>query len=98
MTPGQAFGWFLHAWMAAVVALVAFRLLTGRIALAGLLTQDGDKFSPERLQLLLATIGALVAYAAQALDARAMPADASELLILMAGSNALYLGGKFAGR
>src|SRR5664279_5812212 len=50
----------LLGFLYALAAVVAFQLLTGRINLAGVMSQkdpnNPDQTSPERVQLLLATI------------------------------------------
>ena len=98
MRPGYFLGCFLAVWLAAVVILIAYRILTGRISLQGLFTMDGDQFSPERLQLILVTVGLLAAYAQQALGAGLMPPVSSVVIAVFAASHAVYLGGKVAGR
>src|SRR5205814_10692473 len=98
VTPSQAFKWFMLAWLSALAVLIAYRVLTGQIALQGLLTMDGQRFSPERLQLLLLTVGALVIYAEEALANKKMPDVPDGLLTLLVGSHVLYLGGTIAGR
>jgi hypothetical protein len=98
MNPGYVLGWFLPAWLSAVMILIVYRILTGRISLRGLLTTDGDRFSPERLQLLLITFATLAAYLENAVSINAMATLPNELVVVLAGSHALYLGGKIAGR
>jgi hypothetical protein len=97
MTPSRVLGWLLQAWLVGVLAIIVYRLLTGDISLKGLLTRDGDRFSPARLQLLVTTIGSLVAYAGVALAEKALPTLPDELLFLVAASNTFYLGGKVVG-
>ena len=98
MTPSQAFKWFVVAWLTAMALVIAYRLLTGRIVLDGLLTMDGQRFSPERLQLLLLTLSAVAVYVGEALAAGKLPDVPDGLLPILVGSNAVYLGGKIAGR
>jgi hypothetical protein len=103
VTPSQVLKWYMIGWLAAVAALVAYRILTGRIALDGLFTMDGNRFSPERMQLLLVTVGALAIYASEALAApvittKALPPVPEGLLAILTGSHVLYLGGKISGR
>jgi len=93
MTPSAAFGLFLHAWLLAVAVLVTWRLLTGQISLDGLFTTHQGRFSPERMQLFFVTAGALVAYAAHALQTRSLD-GIPDLAVLLAASNGIYLGGK----
>jgi hypothetical protein len=98
VSPSQAFSWYFVAWLTAVAALILYRLLSGQIALDGLLTMDGQRFSPERLQLLLVTLAALAIYAEEALANQKMPEVPDGLLPILVGSHVLYLGGKIAGR
>jgi hypothetical protein len=79
---------------------VMFGLLTGKISARHLLwgtRKDGSKyFSPERVQLLLATIAIAVQYVLTAAQAgsREMPKIPDGALELLGVSNAVYLGGK----
>ena len=80
------------------LVIVAFKLLIGQIIVRGLLTGKEDgKFSPGRLQLLMATLGGAIFYfvkIAGATDMDALPPVPTELLLLVGGSNVGYLGGK----
>ena len=96
MTPGSLLGMVLVAWVAAVAVLILYRILTARIPLAGLFTADGQSFSPERLQLFAMLLFALSAYVGMALQSGKMPDLPEEVLLLLGGSNALYLAGKVA--
>ena len=96
MAPGHLLGMFLLTWLSAVAALLAYRVLTGAISLDGLFTSDGARFSPERLQLLIMFLSAIVVYAASAMRSKGMPDVPEELLIFLGGSNAIYLAGKIA--
>jgi hypothetical protein len=98
VAPQSILKWFLLAWLGAVTALVTYRILTGRIALTGLLTMDGSRFSPERLQMLLVSLGALAVYAGGTLEAGKMTDIPDWIVAILTGSNVLYLGGKVAGR
>jgi hypothetical protein len=98
VTPSDALRWFLTIWFSTLAGLIAFRILTGQIVLAGLLTMDGQKFSPERLQLLIFTIAGLAAFAASALAQHKLPAIPEDLLVVFAASQSVFLGGKIAGR
>ncbi len=49
---------FLLAWFLALTSMVFYRLLTGNIATRGLLCDLGEgTVSPERVQMLVGTIG-----------------------------------------
>jgi hypothetical protein len=93
MTPGTALGWFLQAWVLAVAVLVMYRVVTRQIPLDGLLSTHHGHFSPERAQLFFVTVGALIAYAANALQTKSMGAI-PDLATLLAASNAIHLVGK----
>lgn len=98
MSPGYFFSWFLEAWIAALATLIFYRILTGQISLNGLFTMDGDRFSPERLQLLLITIGILAWYVQDAISSNTMPKPSNDLLVILGASHLVYVGGKVAGR
>jgi len=78
--------------------LIAYRLLTGGISLNGLLTMDGEQFSPERAQLLVASVAGLLAYATATLSQGKFPEIPNSLLALFAASHFIYIGGKVSGR
>ena len=92
----------LLCWLGAMALLVLYRCLTGGIALSGILAQSAEdnaqrRPSPERVQLLLMFLFALVAYARLALNAAqgpSLPEVPNELLVLFAGSNGIYLSAK----
>lgn len=94
MSPSDFLRGFMAAWLAAFGALLAYRLLTGRINLGGLLTVNGQTFSPSRLQLLIATVSGLAAYATASLSAHALLPVPNEWLALFALSHGSYLGPK----
>jgi hypothetical protein len=80
--------------------LIAIRILMGQISTQGLLygaKGDGTKYlSPERVQLLLFTIGAAFQYIAKVLqNPTAFPAVQESWIAILAGSHVVYLGGKF---
>ena len=80
--------------------VVGWKLLTGGIVTDGLLASFADgkrRSSPGRLQLLLFTIVAAVQYLSAVWrnsSAESLPAPPQELLAVLAGSQAVYLGGK----
>ena len=95
----------LLCWLGAMALLVLYRCLTGGILLSGILAQSAEdnaqrRPSPERVQLLLMFLFALVAYARLALNAAhghalaSLPEVPNELLVLFAGSNGIYLSAK----
>jgi len=94
MSPADFLKGFIAVWLAACSALIGYRLLVGRINLGGVLTVDGKRFSPSRLQLLVATVSGLAAYATASLSAQTMLSVQNELVALFALSHASYLGPK----
>jgi hypothetical protein len=94
----------LASWEFAILlggffGIVFWKLLTGGISLSGLLEgdrQDGDTyFSPGRVQLLMVTVLFALQYLFQILkNPAAFPPVPEELLVVLGGSQAVYLGGK----
>ena len=87
------------------LALIVWQMLTGKIKLHGLLAdkERGLPMSPARVQALMSTVGVafylLLAAQANARDGKhEMPTVPSEALLLIGGSNMLYLGIKAAGK
>ena len=84
--------------MSLLLAIVAFKLLAGRINTRGLLAdKETGAFSPGRLQLLMVTTGGASFYLFEivgAADTGRLPAVPTELLLVVGASNAGYLGGK----
>jgi hypothetical protein len=95
----QIFGYCLLAWLFALAAIIALRMLSGKIPVQGILTTAGGDADPERVQSLLVTafvIGALITDLPGSVERRSLPEIPQSLLLLLAGSNSLYLGGKIA--
>jgi len=95
----QIFGYCLLAWLFALAAIIALRMLSGKIPVQGLLTTAGGAADPERVQTLFVTafvIGALIIDLPGSVERRSLPEIPQSLLLLLAGSNSLYLGGKIA--
>lgn len=96
----------LVIWLIALLALMIYRMLSGSVNLAGLFRTRGGAGTPsgrieaERVQLLIAFFFALAFYAkaavaqAQTGMATSLPEAPEELIAILTGSNALYLGGK----
>ena len=96
-------------WLAAMALVVAWRCLDGSINLAGMLAHDirdqaDQRPAPDRVQLLVSFIFAVVAYARLALATTQgsgaslpthLPEAPNELVLLFAGSHSIYLIGKF---
>ncbi len=89
--------WFL---LGALALIVGYKMLTGRINTSGLLEdKERRSLSPSRIQLLLFTFvgaGAYLAAVPEMFDAAApkLPEVPAELLVLLGGSQVVYLGGK----
>lgn len=80
--------------------LLAIKILTGQISTRGLLygtKGDGSKYlSPERVQLLLFTLGAAFQYLASVLkNPTTFPAIHESWIGILGGSHIVYLSGKF---
>jgi len=97
--------WEIQLFILALAGLIATKLLAGDINTSGLLYGriSGRKrgqdqyFSPERVQLLLFTIGAGFYYLTLVLDnpdPGTLPPVPQSWAAAVAGSNAIYLGGK----
>jgi hypothetical protein len=92
--------WEVLIFVGGMAALIAMRLLTGRINIQYLLwgrRADGSRyFSTERVQLLVATIAIAMDYLLTAMHTPSgnMPKIPDGALELLGASNAIYLGGK----
>lgn len=104
MSPGEI-AWFIeleaYVFLGALAAMISYRLLTGQINTKGLLygTKKGGAkyFSPERVQLLLFTLGTAMFYLNNVIEHRTsgvLPDVSKETLALLGGSHAIYLTGK----
>lgn len=94
-------GWEILIFLVALAATIVFQLMTGQINTDGLLrTKLGDargKLSPERVQLLVATLGAAMYYVLQVStnpNSGTLPDVPQTWPAMLGGSNLLYLGGK----
>lgn len=85
-----------------LAVIVGYRLLNGTIITRGLLKdkqdQDGGKFSPGRLQMLMATLLVAIYFVTQVLQTEKLPELPQEFLLALGGSHLLYLGGKIYGQ
>ena len=94
---------FMHlsliVFLGALAFSIAVQLLTGMINTRGLLRDKVDgRISPGRAQLLLLSITGAGLYLLNVLSQECvgeLPPLPKELLLLVGGSNAFYLGGKF---
>jgi hypothetical protein len=88
-------------YLAGLFGIVAIQLLTGQIRTRYLLhgiRSDGTRYlSPERIQLLIFTLGAAFSYISDALrnpHPGIFPSVPESWVALLGGSHAIYLGGK----
>src|SRR5215470_6739125 len=97
--------WEIQIFVLALAGLIALKLLTGEINTSGLLHGriSGRKrgqdqyFSPERIQLLVFTVGAGLYYLTLVLNnpnPGNFPPIPESWPAAVGGSNAIYLGGK----
>lgn len=88
----------IEVLLAALTAIVAYQLLTGRIRTQGLLsekTKDGVvSVSPARVQLLMFTAAMAVYVLSQILTQGKFPVIETKWLLILGGSHSIYLGGK----
>jgi hypothetical protein len=90
---------FLHfevlGFLFLLAAVVVFQIATGRINMAGIITRKDGTYqtSPERVQLLLATIAACSSYLGEVARTTTgnLPDVSNNLLYLMGGSSGLYI-------
>ena len=84
----------LLGFLCALAAVVVYQMLTGAINVTGLLAQKDrtGQTSPERIQLLLATIAAAASYLGEVAKSTGgtMPDVSPNWLYLMGGSSGLY--------
>jgi hypothetical protein len=90
----QLLRWEGLGFLGLLAALIAFRLLSGKINLKGLLASKngGPEVSPERVQLLLATLAMCMSYLGKALHGtgNSLPDISPQMLYVFAGSSTLY--------
>jgi hypothetical protein len=92
--------WEVILFVGGLAAIVGYKLLTGGINTRYLLygtRPDGTRyFSPERVQLLVATLAIAAQYllAASHTDSHSLPTLPGGTLQLLGLSNSVYLGGK----
>ena len=79
-----------------LIATVVFQLLTGRIRTGGMMQDTaGSGHSPSRLQMLIVSLLGAMQYLALAVkDPHHMPQPPTELLLVVGGSQAIFMGSK----
>jgi hypothetical protein len=84
--------------LAALTAVVAFQLLTGRITTRGLLSEKTTNgpggVSPARVQLLLFTVAFAFYLLSEIVKSHQFPDIDTKWLLILGGSHSVYLGGK----
>jgi len=98
VSPSALLGDVLSIWLAALLAIIAYRCLTGRISIAGLFQGADGRFSPGRVQLLASTLGVLGTFVLTVLDKHSMSDVPDSLLVVMLASHGAYLAGKHLAR
>ena len=88
----------IGVFLATLMAVVAFQILTGRIKTRGLLSEKIGNgvlvISPGRLQLLLFTLAFAFYVLSQVVESREFPTIDTKWLMILGGSHSIYLGGK----
>ncbi len=105
---GIVLQWGLLAWLAGLATIVCYRQLLGPTRPHGFLVTTpgavgGGSAQPERVQLLAVFLIAVAGYGLQVIEAlgrateplTVMPDVPDALLATLAGSQAVYLSGKF---
>lgn len=94
MTLSKMLLWEGTAFLYLLAATVAYRLVTRQIRIGGLLARPGNKSgaSPERVQLLVATLALCVRYAMQVAHNTTgnLPDVDKQWLYLFGGSSGIY--------
>jgi hypothetical protein len=84
--------------LAALTAVVAYQILTGRINTRGLLsekTKNGvEGISAARVQLLMFTVAMAFYVLSQIVKSGQFPTIETKWLLILGGSHSVYLGGK----
>jgi hypothetical protein len=86
--------------LTALIAVVAYQILTGRINTRGLLSEKTENgvvgVSPTRVQLLLFTLAIAFYVLSQIAYSHQFPTIDVKWLLILGGSHSIYLGGKGA--
>ena len=99
MPIAKVFTYEVFGFLGALAAIIAYRLLTREINLSGLLRrkQDSQALSPERLQLLLATLTMSANYLSAVMSAQTtntLPDVPAPMLAAFGASGLIYAAGK----
>jgi hypothetical protein len=84
--------------LTALIGVVAFQMLSGRIITQGLLSEKSENgvvtVSPARVQLLLFTLAMAFYVLSQIAYSHQFPTIDVKWLVILGGSHSIYLGGK----
>jgi hypothetical protein len=98
MTIARILHFELLGFLYALGGVVLYQMLTGRIKLTGLFSQKNNtgQTSPERVQLLLATIAASASYLGEVARTTSgnLPDVSTNWLYVFGGSSGIYIAGK----
>jgi len=99
MSVAKLLYWEMLGFLVGLVCLLAWRMLTGQMALRGLLMRKdgrGQRVSPERVPLLLATLGLSGYVLVQVFEGglRSFPDVGWQWVAVFGGSSGLYAGVK----
>jgi hypothetical protein len=100
--------WIIGLFLACLIVLILFRMLTGQINTRNLLygrMSDGSRYlSPERVQLMIFTIWVGLFYLLETFETRVvnptettahtLPEVETQTLVLLGGSQTIYIIGK----
>jgi hypothetical protein len=87
----------LLGFLYALGVVVIFQMMTGRINMTGVISgkdpKNPNQTSPERVQLLLATLAAAASYLGEVAKSTSgtMPDVSNQWLYLMGGSSSIYM-------
>lgn len=92
--------WIFGLWLALVLGIVAWRMLTGQVILTGLLRVEAKApFGFDRIQLVFVTLFFAGGYLIMALATShggALPDIKTPILLVLTGSNGTYIAVKYA--
>jgi uncharacterized membrane protein len=88
----------LSIFLAVLIAVVAFQILSGRIKTRGLLSEKTKEgvvgISAARVQLLMFTLAFAFYLLSEIVNSRQFPTIDTKWLLILGGSHSIYLGGK----
>ena len=85
----------LITFVSVLLAVVVMRILNGQIRLRGVVADElSGLVRADRMQMFVVSIGVAVAYMGAALEAGCFPAVPEWVLMVVGGSQGIYLTGK----